>query len=169
MNGPTPDQLRNIDNLVKLFDKDWFADTSTKEIRRKPIKGWRRVLDVIWKQKHTVFAMYWWIKHNWASERLIVHHYPMRSDNMPIKGFPVKCELQGGWTIPKADLKYLTHGPLASEGLHEIIVPASHGWRYAFEVFKQFAPVVSIAAGAVTIGTNWATVTALYQWATNAF
>lgn len=169
MNRSTPDQLRNIDNLVRLFDNDWFADTSTKEIRRKPLTGWCRFFDVVWKRKHSIFAMYWWVKRNWASDRLIVHQYPIRSDNMPIKGFPVKCELQGGWTIPEADLKYLTNGPLASEGLHEILVPANLGWRYALEVFKQLAPVVTIVAGTVTIATNWSTVTALVEWAANAF
>jgi hypothetical protein len=168
MNAPTPDQIRHIDKLVEDFDRDWFPDTSTKEIRRKPRLGWQRTLDVLWKRKHDVFAMYWWVKRNWASEHLIVFHYPVRSDNMPIPGFPVKCELQGGWTIPKADLKYLTKGPLASEGLQSILVPASLGWRYVLELVRQVAPAFTIAGGSVTVASNWQSVKSLLLQVANA-
>jgi len=161
MTAPTPDQSREIGRAVKSFSEDWYVDFKTKEIRRNPIQGWRRWLNVIWKRKYPVFALYWWAKHNWASELLIVFPFPIQSDNMPIEGFPMKYELLGGWTIPKDDLKYLTHGPLASEGLHNILVPASIGWQRIFEVIKQFAPVVSMAAGLVTLAANWSTVLAL--------
>lgn len=169
MNGPTPDQLRRIDNLVKLFDKDWYADTQTKEIRRKPQTDWQRVVDVFWKRKHTVFAMYWWIKQNWANEKLIIHEYPIRGDNMPIKGFPVKCELQGGWTIPRHDNKYLTHGPLASEGLQEILVPESRGLSFLIEVFKQFGPIATSISMVVGIVSNWPKLVTAFQTVKNAF
>ncbi len=155
MSGSTPDQLRNINALVERFDKDWFADTQTMEIRRKPREGWRKAFDVIWKRKHTVFALYWWVRRNWANERLIVHHYPVRSDNMPIKGFPVKCELQGGWTIPKEDLRFLTHGPLASEGLYEILVPAAVGWQRIWLFVRQFGPVVTTLIGIAGALVRW--------------
>ena len=168
MNGHTPDNIRRIDKLVEEFDRDWFADTSTKEIRRKPRSRLKRVSEFFWKPKHEFFALYWWVKRNWASERLIVFSYPIRSDNMPISGFPVKCELQGGWTIPKADLKYLTKGPLASEGLHTVLVPASLGWRYVFELFRQIAPAFTIAGGSVTVLANWSKVKAILLQAANA-
>lgn len=168
MTGPTPDQKREIERVVEAFDHDWYVDTKTKEIRRKQITGWRRFVDIVWKRKHTIFALYWWAKYNWATERLIVFEFPIRNDNMPIEGFPVKSELLGGWTISKRDLKYLTHGPLASEGLHKILVPASLGWRRLFEVARQFAPLVSMAAGAVTVAVNWSIVLAIISKVANA-
>lgn len=102
--------------------------------------------------------MYWWSKRNWATERLIVFPFPLRHDNMPLKGFPVKTELQGGWTIPRSDLHYLKAGPLASEGLHEILVPADIGWRRILDVAKQFAPIATIFSASVTVITNWSLV-----------
>lgn len=158
MTGPTPDQLRHIEKLVAEFDRDWFAATSTKEIRRKPRSRLQCAREFFWKPNHEVFALYWWVKYNWANERLIVFHYPIKNDNMPIPGFPVKSELQGGWTIPKSDLKYLTKGPLASEGLGTILVPASLGWRYIFELGRQVAPLFTIVGGSVTVAANWQTV-----------
>ncbi|EXI87719.1 MAG: hypothetical protein AW12_02027 [Candidatus Accumulibacter sp. BA-94] len=138
------------------------------EIRRKPRSRLRRVRELLWKPKYEVFAMYRWISRNWASERLVVFHYPIKSDNMPITGFPVKYELQGGWTIPKADLQFLTKGPLASERLHSILVPASLGWRYVFELFRQVAPVFTIAGGSVTVVSNWSTVKSIFLLVANA-
>jgi len=62
---------------------------------------------------------------------------------MPIKGFPMKYELKGGWTIPRSDLKYLIKGPLASEGLSEILVPAALGWQRFLLYIRQFGTAVS--------------------------
>ena len=62
---------------------------------------------------------------------------------MPIKGFPIKYELQGGWSIPSRELTFLASGPLAAEGLHPILVPAKIGWQRLVFWFKQLAPIVS--------------------------
>lgn len=165
---PTPDDLRRIDQAVAAFDRDWYPDVATKEIRRKPRTHRKRLLDFLWRRKHTVFAMYWWAKQNWSSERLIVFSFPLRHDNMPLKGFPVKTELQGGWTIPKDDLKYLKAGPLASEGLHEILVPADIGWRRLLGFAKQVAPLATICSAGVTVATNWPVVENALRWLKNA-
>lgn len=165
---PTPDDIRRIDEAVAAFDRDWYPDVATKEIRRKPRTPRQRILDVLWKRKHTVFALYWWAKRNWASERLIAFSFPLRHDNMPLKGFPVKTELQGGWTIPKADLKYLKAGPLATEGLHEILVPADIGWRKFFNLAKQIAPLATITSAVFTAAANWSALANVLRWLRNA-
>lgn len=88
---------------------------------------------------------------------------------MPINGFPVKYELQGGWTIPRYDIKYLTHGPLASEGLHEILVSESRGLPFLIEIFKQFGPIATSISMVVGIISNWPKLVAAFQTVKNAF
>jgi len=104
----------------------------------------------------------------WAKERLIVFEFPSKHENMPIDGFPVKFELQGGWTIRHSDLKYLTDGPLASEGLHRILVPANLGWQRALEGAKQVAPIFTIIGVFVTIAVSLPRLKAIWQTLTNA-
>ena len=89
-------------------------------------------------------------------------------DNLPIKGFPVKFALRGGWTIPHADLKYLKDGPLASEDLREILVPPALGWPRIVSFFKQFAPIVTVTSGMVAIAANWPTVVKIALKVANA-
>lgn len=146
MRGPTPEQQRKTREAYESVGKYWYTDLATQELRRKPLTGLRWVINIFWKKRHTLWEFYWWLAYRRAQEDMIIYGNPIQSDNMPLKGFPVKCELQGGWTIPRCDLKYLTHGPLASEGLGEILVPASIGWRSVWEFVRQFAAVL----GAVT-------------------
>lgn len=94
---------------------------------------------------------------------------PINSDNMPIAGFPMKYELQGGWTIPKDDLKYLMKGPLAAEGLKEVLVPHALGWQRIVLLFKQFGPVVSgVIAIVGTVVRYWAEFVSLVSGLANA-
>lgn len=146
-----PDQIRRIKSAVSDVDIYWYADTSTKEIRRHLQRGTSRAIEVVWPHKHEVREIYWWIAENWAKPNLVVFHYPMQHDNMPLTGFPMKFELQGGWTIPQSDIIYLKNGPLASEGLHTILVLANLGWRRILELGKQIAPIFSIIGVLVTI------------------
>lgn len=86
-----------------------------------------------------------------------------------IKGFPKKYVLDGGWTIPRDDLKYLKDGPLASEDRHEILVPNNLGLSGFLDVFKQFAPLVTTISGMVAIASNWSTVVSIASKISNAF
>jgi hypothetical protein len=158
----TPDREREIQTAIEAFDVDWYINTNTHEICLKKRSVLRKFCDIFWKKKHSVIAMYWWVNLNWSSASMMMYKFPMTHDNMPIKGFPIKAEMQGGWTIPKSDLKFLKNGPLTSEGLQEILVPASTGLMYVFELTKQFAPLVTISAGLVTIATHWETVRGVY-------
>ena len=63
-----------------------------------------------------MWEFYWWIKHLWRAEGgLLKLGYPIKADQLPIKGIPMKYELTDGWTIPGEDLKYLIKGPLVAE------------------------------------------------------
>ena len=155
MNGPTPDQLRTIDKLVTEFEASWYLDGATKEIRRKPLSHWQTLKNVFWKKRHSVFALYHWAKRKWCSNEFNCYHFPIDHDNTPIKGFPMKYELRGGWSIPQDDLAYLIKGPLASEGLHEILVPAAMGWQRAWLFIRQFSAVIVALLGVVGAAVRW--------------
>ncbi len=80
----------------------------------------------------------------------------------------MKFELQGGWTIPQSDIRYLKDGPLAAEGLHNILVPANLGWMRILEFGKQIAPVFTIVGVLVTIIVNFPGLKATIARLTNA-
>ena len=168
MTAPTPDRLRQIALMIDAFDRDWYFDTGTKEIRRKyrDLRG--RLLDVFWRSRHTVKAMYFWVNKNWSSETLIVYDFPLRHDNTPIKGFPMKFELQGGWTIPTSDLKYLTEGPLATEKTGDVLVPASSVVTQVLDAARKYGPVLTASSAVLGIVTNWKTASTAIQWIKNA-
>ena len=146
--SPSPDQKRRIEAARDSVNEYWYPDFKTKELRRRPCKGWRRLVDFFWKKRHSVWEFYWWIRFRQAQSDMIMFHNPIDSDNLPIEGFPMKYELKGGWTIPKSDLKYLRKGPLASEGLGKILVPAELGWQRVVQFFRQFG---TVAAGVIAI------------------
>ena len=163
MNGPSPDQRRRILAAYKLVGKYWYTDFSTKELRRKPLKGLSKILNLFWKTRHTVKEFYWWLSYRRAEEDMIMFPNPIHSDNMPIPDFPIKYELQGGWTIPRGDLKYLIKGPLVSEGLTEILVPAALGYQRLWLFVRQFAPVIgAIISFAGALIRWWPELMAIY-------
>jgi hypothetical protein len=99
---------------------------------------------------------------------MIVFAFPLRHGNTPIKGFPMKFELQGGWTMPASDLKYFKEGPLASETLGEVLVPASSSATRVLEVVGTFAPILTATSAILAIATNWKTASIAIQWIKNA-
>jgi hypothetical protein len=151
MNGPTPEQLRIIDKLVGEFEASWYLDGVTKEIRRKPLSHWETLKNVFWKKRYSVFALYHWATRKWCLKEFNCYHFPIDHDNTPIKGFSMKYELRGGWSIPQSDLAYLIRGPLASEGLHEILVPAAMGWQRAWLFIRQFSRLIGTLIGVVVL------------------
>lgn len=155
MNGPTPDQLRTIDKLVAEFEASWYLDGATKEIRRKPLSLWETLTNVFWKKRYSVFALYHWATRKWCLKEFNCYLFPIDHDNTPIKGFPMKYELQGGWSIPQDDLAYLIKGPLASEGLHEILVPAAMGWQRVWLFIRQFSAVIVALLSVVGAAVRW--------------
>jgi hypothetical protein len=133
----------------------WYPEFATKELRRRQLTGLSRVTDFFWRKKHTLWEFYWWLAFRQAQEDMIVFGNPIASDNMPIKGFPMKYELCNGWTIPTGDLKYLKGGPLASEGLRKVLVAPSLGWARVLELFRQVAPIASTLAGVAALVNYW--------------
>ena len=155
MNGPTPDQQRKRQQAYESVGKYWYTDFATKELRHKPLKGFAKFINVFWKTRHTVWEFYWWLARRRAEEDMMPFRNPIQSDNMPTKGFPMKYELQGGWTIPQSDRKYLMKGPLTSEGLSEILVPAAVGWRRLLLLLRQFGAVVVAVISIVGAVIRW--------------
>ena len=83
--------------------------------------------------------------------------YPnqISGDSTPLKGFPNKYELQGGWTIPSYDLAFLTNGPLASEGRTEILVPAINRWKRALIIIKNTGIIIGAIIAIIGACIRW--------------
>jgi hypothetical protein len=96
MNTPTPEQKRKMQEAYDSVDQYWYADLSTQELRRKPLKGFPKFVNFFWKKRHPVWEFYWWLARRRAQEDMMPLNNPIESDNMPIKGFPMKYELKGG-------------------------------------------------------------------------
>jgi hypothetical protein len=149
--GPSPYHQRRMAAAKISVAKGWYIDFKTKEIRHKELTGTDKFVDLVWRRRTPVWDFYWWLAHRRAEADMMPFSNPIHSDNMPIAGFPMKYELQGGWTIPDCDLKYLVKGPLASEGLTKTLVHADIGWRRFISVFRQFGVIfvtVATIAGA---------------------
>ena len=152
--GPTPEQWNNIKEVVDSFDKDWMIDMKIKQIKQKPKKWWEEVWFYLFPRKHTVFALYWWLKnkfHGEHREELMPLIFPIEHDNMPIPGHPIKYKMVEGWTIRKRDLRYLNKGPLARVSSGQILVPYEKGLQRIITFVKTWGPMVALIGALLTI------------------
>ncbi|MFT4900357.1 MAG: hypothetical protein ACI9U0_002161 [Flavobacteriales bacterium] len=140
----TPEHERNIHKSKKEFDTNWYVDFETKEILRKPMSLMNRIKNFFWKDRFSIFSLYWWCTYRWVEGNAMSFPFPIQADNMPISGFPMKYELQGGWTIPTCDRKYLYKGPLASENLDTVIVPHQLGFQRFLNFLNQIKSIAMI-------------------------
>lgn len=152
-NGATPEHQAEIDRVVQLFDLDWMIDVKTKEIRKKPRNMFKKLLEFFWPRRHSVFALYWWLKYEYHKHRakLMPFTFPIKHDNMPIPGYPMKYEIIGDWSIPKQDLKFLIKGPLARISPSVVLVPHQIGYERIKSFAKAWGPVITIIAAVFTI------------------
>jgi len=151
----TPEFLRKRDAALKSVAEYWYLDFSTKEIRRRPQTGLAAVKQFFWKKRHTVWQFYVWLRHRQAESDAMAYPNQISGDPTPLKGFPNKHELKGERTIPSTDLPFLTHGPLASEGRSEILVPAINRWQSFFLFIKQTSIIVSALVTGVGACVRW--------------
>ena len=147
----TPEFIRKRDAALESVSEYWYLDFSTKEIRRKPQKEIAAFKQFFWKKKHTVWQLFIWLRHRYTAS------YPnqISGDSTPLKGFPNKYELKGGWTIPSYDLVFLTHGPLASEGRTEILVPAINRWQSALIIIKYTGIILGAIIAIIGACIRW--------------
>jgi hypothetical protein len=161
--GPTADQKRKIQRAFERLKPHWTIDIDTKEIRHRELTRTERVRNLLWPKKHTVWELYWWLRHMHLEHPIMpALGNPINSDNMPIDGHPTKYELQSGWTIPTAHVKFLKSGPLMAENLTKILVPSSSGLSIVLDFAKQIAPLFTIASAFVAIAIKWDEVTTLF-------
>ena len=150
--GPTPEEKREIDRVVARFDEHWEANAKTLQIRRKPRSRLRQAWEFIKPPKHNVFALYWWVKYYWKDRvGLGSAPFPIRHDNTPVAGYPMKYELLGGWNIPEYDLRYLQKGPLALEQDGTVLVPWDSGVVKLKRLCREWGPVFGILSSIATI------------------
>lgn len=150
-----PELIRKRDTALKSVAEYWYLDFSTKEIRRKPQKGLAAIKQLFWKKRHTVWQFYVWLRHRQAESDAMAYPNQISGDSTPLKGFPNKYELKGGWTIPSTDLTFLTHGPLASEGRAEILVSAINRWQSGMLIIKQTGVVLGALITIIGACVRW--------------
>lgn len=163
---PTQKQMDKIKELANRFDVDWCFNPATKEIILKDKKWYLRFVDIFWPKTHTVYALYWWVKCYWSKYNMMgLAPYPIKGDNMPVEGLPIKFELINGWSIPKNSLKRLYDGPLMSNRLTEILVPyesfTNKLVRWAKAGAKIAIPVIVVTAA---IGRYKNDIQSFIQW-----
>ena len=128
-NTVNPDLARKRNRAIQSVGSRWYLDFDTQEIRRKRMTLFQLLRHVLWPVKNTVWEFYVWLRHRQAEEDATLFSNQINTDQVPIKGFPRKYALAGGWTIPESDLKYLRDGPLVSEDLKDVLVPDARDWR----------------------------------------
>ncbi len=151
----TPEIIRKRDEAIVSVGEYWYLDFKTKEIRRKPQSGFAAIKQFLWKKRHTVWQFYVWLRHRQAEADAMPFPNQIDGDNVPLKGYPKKYELKGGWTIPSSDLFYLTHGPLASEGRHDVLVPETNLWKSFLLVVRQAGVLIGAAITCVGACVRW--------------
>lgn len=85
MSNVSPDELRSRAAAVESFNRYWYADPKTSEIRRQSLRGWQQFLNIFWKKKHKVSDLYGWVSKNWANEQMNVFPIAIEHDNIPAR------------------------------------------------------------------------------------
>ena len=152
MNEDTPRKKRIREKLVKEFSEDWEVDyTRGPTIRRIKTRGVKGFFKNLFARKHSVFAMYWFFKHDrLKNEESRKFYFPIKHDNMPAPGVPFKYEMQSSWQINEDDLKYLYGGPLIDQH-GDLLVPVDDRIHKFLRFAKLIAPIFVIASALVAI------------------
>lgn len=105
---PTEAQVHHAQAEAARFREDWEIDIEKKQFRRK---------DAASERKHTVFALYWFIKEEWLqSDKLVKFTFPIKVTNQPsTSGNLPTYEWSKDWQIAPNDLKFLQGGPLMQD------------------------------------------------------
>ena len=148
----TPRKRKVRERLVKKFSEDWSVELVTaptlKYNRKKGLAGlWRKYFG----RKHSVFAMYWYFKNLYLTdENARKFYFPLKHDNLPVKGVPFKYELLGTWVIDDDDLKFLYGGPLINQDL-ELLVPADTGISKVIRIIKFVTPILTFISAIILL------------------
>jgi len=118
----SPSELRKREKAIADINEAWMVIPKTLEIARKPRSRYQRFIGLFWKNRYRVSNLYWWQSKKWASSEMMLFPDAIKHDDIPLKGYPRKHILQGGWTIPKEDLAVLYEGPLLAQSGNEILV-----------------------------------------------
>ena len=152
MNKTTPEEIKDRKRRINIFDKNWYVDDyKNLIIKHKKPTGLSKVLSFFWRRKYLVDTLYWWSAWKWTSVELRVFTLPVKHDDLPIKGFPRKHQMAGGWTIATEDLKYLKNGPLFDHAGEECLVKHQSTLGSIVIFFKQIKPLSYIVSTAVIL------------------
>lgn len=113
---PTDAQKQYVLELGEEFGNDWEVSTQPSLVlQRKP-----NASDKVYK----VLALYWFLKQEFLrNQEVRKFSFPIASDNEPpIHGQSRKWQWSPGWRITPEDLKFLSGGPLVSDGT-ELVPP----------------------------------------------
>ena len=152
MSFDTPRKKKRRDKLVKKFSENWELNlSSVPTLKYKRKKGIRGVWQNVFGRKHSVFAMYWFFKHERQNNEVLrKFHFPLKHDNMPVEDVPFKYQLQGKWYLDDDDLKFLYGGPLIDQN-RELLVKADTRFNRFIRFCQIATPPVSFLVAITTL------------------
>jgi hypothetical protein len=156
---------RRRDKLVKLFSEDWeFNFSSVPTIKYKRKKGLRGIWQKYFGRKHSVFAMYWFFKHERQKNEVFrKFRFPLKHDNMPVEDVPFKYQLQGTWYLDDEDLRFLYGGPLIDQN-RELLVEADTRFNRFIRFCQMATPPVAFLGAITTLLTRLPSVLDLFRY-----
>lgn len=144
----TPDQERQRRTMIKNVAKDWEVRTTTLELARKTKSRFWKFINLFWKRKVKVMALYFWVDELFTQPNMMSYPLPLDHDNIrKPSNMPYIFTLKSGWTIPEKDLKYLYDGPLLSENGAVLVKPGgylAYYWSKAWPVIAALGTLLGI-------------------------
>ncbi len=141
MTKPTPSEQRKREKNINSFNKYWYIDVKTSEIRHIKAKTWSKFFELFWKRKYTVDTLYWWSSREWASSKMMPFPIAVKHDDLPLRSFIRKHQMTNGWTISTGDLKYLYRGPLVDESGSTILIKTQSTLKNIISILSQLRPL----------------------------
>jgi len=148
---------------VKNFSEDWELDFSSRPtLKYKRKGGIPGIYQRYFGRKHSVFAMYWFFKHEYLNNHdARKFHFPLKHDNIPVKGVPFKYELHGTWWLEDEDLKILYGGPLIDQHL-EVLVQAETKLNKMVRLCQIATPPIALTSAVLGVVVKWPSLLALF-------
>ena len=67
----SPSEERIREKGIMSFDRHWYTDVRTHEIKHHQQNGWLKLLGYLWYKKHPVEHLYWWSSRKWATSEMM--------------------------------------------------------------------------------------------------
>ena len=134
----------------------WEVDFKNHQVTLSNQKNlWRRYY-LKWFKRFRVKELYAWMQSTWCTQDMMPHPTGIKHDGFKIskdleKIVPRGYQLQGDWTIPESDLRFLVGGPLLSQDGQRLLVK-THGPIIGFLLFLgKYGNLIGLVLGIASI------------------